>query len=136
MVGRQQREARVKVAFIVDDHKLIADTLAEILRDHGYDAEAFYSGVVAIRAARSTTPDVLITDFCMPEMDGLTLASHIVDQNDDCKVVLMSGDVAATRTHPARDKYPVLEKPVSIATLMQLLDAEDVVSGEKKRPAA
>lgn len=122
----------MKVVFIVDDHKLIADTLAAIFRSLGYEAEAFYSPASAIQAGSRNMPDVLVTDFCMPEMDGLTLACRMTDQKADCKIIVMSGDVAAARQHPARDKYPVLEKPVSIALLLRLLGIADVLPADSK----
>jgi CheY-like chemotaxis protein len=42
---------------VVDDHHLIADTLALILTGHGFDATAVYSGEQAIEAASILNPE-------------------------------------------------------------------------------
>ena len=112
---------RGRVIFVVDDQRLIADTLEAILRLEGYEARAFYSGAEAIAAASECAPDILVTDFLMPEMDGLTLALEVTALNSNCAVLVMSGNIMAMDGHPAQQRFPVLEKPLLIPDFLNLL---------------
>ena len=59
---------------VVDDEHVIADTLAAILNSSGFHAFAAYSGESALELIAARVPDLLITDVCMPEMNGVELA--------------------------------------------------------------
>jgi CheY-like chemotaxis protein len=80
--------------FVVDDEPVIASTLAAILEMHGYSATFFTSPVEALAAARSTEPDLLISDVAMPGISGIDLAIQMRDQYPTCKVLLFSGQAA------------------------------------------
>ena len=58
----QQVKPKVLVA---DDERVIADTLAIILNQSGFDATAVYNGEKAVEAARTLKPDMLISDGCV-----------------------------------------------------------------------
>jgi DNA-binding NtrC family response regulator len=85
-----------QVVLIVDDERLIADTLAAILTKKGYKAITAYDGRGALALARSWMPDVLVTDVGMPGMNGVELATAVVEAVPDCKVLLFSGHGEAT----------------------------------------
>ena len=59
-----ESSARVRV-LVVDDERIIADTLALILKQNDFDAAAAYNGETAIETATLFKPDVLITDVIM-----------------------------------------------------------------------
>jgi CheY-like chemotaxis protein len=61
---------------IVDDERVIADTLAIILNQHGYEASAAYSGNEAVEKARAVQPDLIISDVIMQDMNGIEAAIH------------------------------------------------------------
>jgi DNA-binding NtrC family response regulator len=77
--------------FVVDDEHVIASTLAAILKLHGYSATSFTSPHEALAAARSSAPDLLISDVLMPGLSGVDLAIQIKAQCPECKVLLFSG---------------------------------------------
>ncbi|HET7546610.1 MAG TPA: ATP-binding protein [Usitatibacter sp.] len=62
---------------VVDDNRDAADTLAEILRLHGFDARAAYDGAGALRLARERAPQVAFLDLDMPGMKGIELAQRL-----------------------------------------------------------
>jgi CheY-like chemotaxis protein len=78
---------------IVDDEKIVADTLAMILSEHGFEALAVYSGESAISTAITMKPDLLISDLVMRGLDGIDTAVQIRAMMPDCKVILHSGHV-------------------------------------------
>jgi CheY-like chemotaxis protein len=59
---------------VVDDERLIANTLATILNNAGYDARAVYSGEQLVELLESFQPEVLIADVVMPGMTGIQAA--------------------------------------------------------------
>jgi CheY-like chemotaxis protein len=62
---------------IVDDTRATRETLARLLRRHGYDATGVASGVEALDALAGRTPDLILLDLDMPEADGLDLLEHL-----------------------------------------------------------
>jgi CheY-like chemotaxis protein len=112
------------IGFIVDDNEDLADAVSEMLATQGYLTTPFYTAVAAIDALRHTIPDFIITDFSMPVMDGLTLATYVVQANPDCRVIVVSGNPAAMSGHQHRRHFPILQKPVSFSVMLKVLQRE------------
>ena len=78
--------------FVVDDEQCIADTLATILRQSGYEASAFYNAQSALAQLELCSPDLVISDVMMPGMNGVEMAVLIRERQPSCKVLLFSGN--------------------------------------------
>lgn len=117
-------QAKPKV-LVVDDERVIADTLAIILNQHGFDAAAVYTGTAAVDKARSEHPDLIISDVIMPDMNGIEAAIHIRKFLPSCKILLFSGQAAtADLLETARaqgHEFEILAKPVHPADLLAKL---------------
>ena len=59
---------------IVEDEKLLADSLCSLLKRKGFEAEAVYDGKSGEEYAELGIYDLLILDVMMPGLDGYTLA--------------------------------------------------------------
>ena len=59
---------------VVDDQRLIVDTIVEILESYNFRAFAAYDGESALALAARIRPDVLLADVLMPGMNGVELA--------------------------------------------------------------
>jgi CheY-like chemotaxis protein len=70
---------------VVDDEKVIADTLVQILTQDGYTAAAAYSGVDAIHCAREDHFDVVLMDVMMPAMSGIEAGKRLVRSTPNAK---------------------------------------------------
>jgi|ERR1051326_408616 CheY-like chemotaxis protein len=103
-------------ALVVDDERVIADTLAIILNQSGFDAKAVYSGTGAVEAARQSKPNLIITDVIMPDMNGIEAAIQIRKFLPSCKILLFSGQAStADLLETARKQgheFEILAKPV------------------------
>lgn len=78
--------------FLVDDHKMIREGLKNFLEDHeDFDiiAEA-ENGVDCLNQLENITPDVVLTDLNMPEMDGLELTKAIKTTYPDIKIIALT----------------------------------------------
>ncbi|MGA7109249.1 MAG: response regulator [Terracidiphilus sp.] len=121
-------ENRVKPkVLVVDDERVIADTLAMILNQSGFDAKAVYSGEKAVEMASTFTPDMLITDVIMADLNGIDAAIMIRALLPKIKILLFSGQAAtADLLEKARAKgyeFEILAKPVHPQDLLSRLQA-------------
>jgi DNA-binding NtrC family response regulator len=102
--------------FVVDDESVIALSLATILCRSGFDAKPFTEPLIALKAARSEAPDLLISDVVMPKLSGFDLAVQIQEFCPNCKVLMFSGQAAtADMLEKARANgrdFELLLKPV------------------------
>ena len=62
---------------IVDDEANLRKTLAEILRARGYSILEADDGASAVDLLRTTTPDLIFSDWKMPKMGGAELLQHL-----------------------------------------------------------
>ena len=114
---------------IVDDEHLIADTLAEILSDKGFEAFAVYNPRDAIARIGELCPDIVISDIAMPGMNGIELAKLVRNTCPDTRIVLVSGQ-AGTAELVERAKregysFEMLAKPIGPDALLSRLRRTD-----------
>ncbi len=111
-----------KKILVVDDERAIADTLAMILEDRGYETATAYSGEEAVQVACSFRPDCLVSDVVMRTMNGVDAAIEILRALPCCKVLLVSGNAGyGDFLEKARAKgfdFELLLKPVPPAELL------------------
>ena len=82
-------ESDGSTVLVVDDDKILADTLADILRKHGYRPIALYSGEEALELAQRFRPDVILSDIRMSRLDGIEAATRIRALHPGCRVILL-----------------------------------------------
>jgi two-component system, NtrC family, response regulator HydG len=109
---------------VVDDEPDTCELLCRILEGEGYWAVAETTGRAALARLTSQTFDLVLTDVCMDEVDGLDLCRQVVETRPEVPVILMTGQgsmntvIAALRLG-ARD---FLMKPLDVPSLMASLD--------------
>jgi CheY-like chemotaxis protein len=119
-----EKNAKPKV-LVADDERVIADTLAMILNQSGFDARAVYSGEKALESVTSFEPDMLISDVIMADLNGIDAAIRIRELLPGIKVLLFSGQAAtADLLEKARangHEFEILAKPVHPQDLLNKL---------------
>ena len=110
---------------VADDEQVIANTLAIILNQAGFEAHAVYNGEDALEALDSFRPDMLITDVIMTGITGIEVGIAVRVRLPQCKVLLFSGQAAtASLLEKARHQgheFEVLAKPVHPTDLLAKL---------------
>jgi CheY-like chemotaxis protein len=110
---------------VADDERVIADTLAMILNQSGFDARAVYSGEKALDLASTFQPDMLISDVIMADLNGIETAIRIRELLPQIKILLFSGQAAtADLLEKARARgyeFEILAKPVHPQDLLSRL---------------
>ncbi|HKD82999.1 MAG TPA: response regulator [Candidatus Angelobacter sp.] len=111
---------------VVDDEHPIADTLAAILQQNGFDVYVAYSGSRAIELALLIEPDLLVSDVMMPDKNSNEVAAAVRARLPHCKTLLFSGSAtAADLLKVARESGydgDILAKPIHPSDLLVRLD--------------
>jgi CheY-like chemotaxis protein len=120
---------KISRIFIVDDEKIIAETLALILRMSGYSARFFLDPLEALQVSLSEAPDVLISDVKMPQLSGIDLAIRMREQCPTCRILLFSAQAGtADLLEDARKQghnFLLLPKPIHPSDLLRLIREKD-----------
>jgi len=120
--GEQSAPRRRRV-LVVDDERLITDTVVQILNIHGYDAFGAYSAKDALKLAESFLPDFLLSDVMMPGTNGIDLAVAVQEMLPAVQVLLFSGQAGTSQLIEDRDLPFVLEaKPIHPNKLIKTLE--------------
>ncbi len=113
--GMSEAKNRQRV-LVADDERVIADTLAMILNQSGFETRVAYSGEQAVEIAIVFHPEMLISDVIMTGVNGIDAAIEIRRMLPEIKVLLFSGQAAtADLLEKARARgydFEILAKPV------------------------
>jgi DNA-binding NtrC family response regulator len=118
---------KLSLAFIVDDEKVIASTLELILARQGFDARFFVDPLDALNAAQFISPDLLLTDVVMPQMNGIELAIKIKQRCPNCRILLSSGQQLVANELLVEaglhgHHFEILPKPVHPKVLLETIE--------------
>src|ERR1700683_5021567 len=110
---------------VADDEPIIADTLATILNQGGFESRAVYSGEQALEVASTFLPDMLVTDVIMANLDGIETAIQMRSLFPQIKVLLFSGESTSAdlllRANSRGYEFEILAKPVYPVDLLMKL---------------
>ena len=114
---------RFKVV-VVDDERAIADKFCEKLRALGYEAYSAYDGESALMLCRSQRPGAVVSDLCMPGINGFELAVVVRERLPGCKVVLLSNSCSMAIVDQARrHDFDLFEKTIEPMELAATIGA-------------
>jgi CheY-like chemotaxis protein len=120
--GSQSSAPRI---LVVDDEKVIADTIVQILNRNGFIAEPAYGGEEAIEKALRHCPELVLSDVLMPQVDGVEAAIAIRKHCPDTRIILFSGQSATVeilaRARERGHTFELLPKPIHPTELIKRL---------------
>jgi DNA-binding NtrC family response regulator len=80
-----------KTILVVDNGETIRETLVKILEREGYNVLTAEDGQAAIEVLKEQKVNVILSDVCMPRMDGNKLLKTAKSILPDVEVILMTG---------------------------------------------
>jgi DNA-binding response OmpR family regulator len=77
---------------VVDDDPYILMSLEFLMRKNGFDVMIARNGTETLELLEQNTPDVVLLDIMMPDVDGYAICKHIKSsaKHKHCKVVFVS----------------------------------------------
>ncbi|MBB5345095.1 response regulator [Tunturibacter empetritectus] len=139
MLGSQKPKV-----LIVDDERVITDTLVTIFSNSGYEARGGYSAeeAVAIVESAEWCPQLAIIDVCLPGMNGIDLAVLFRALCPDCHIALFSGQAATgqmlEQAQQDGHSFEIFAKPVHPTELLGVASNKlsPLIADRKDQPAS
>lgn len=102
---------------VVDDEKIVTSAFGTLLKVEGFsDAHFFNNPKEALKFLKENTPDLVISDFLMPEMNGLEFLSEVKKLYPEVSKILLTGYADKENAIRAINEiglYRYIEKPWS-----------------------
>jgi two-component system response regulator AtoC len=100
---------------IIDDDKLVRKVFKMTLMKEGYDIIEAEDGPTGLQLIRSERPDLTLTDYQMPGMNGIEVLAEIRKSKTNMPVIILTafGDVVLTIKAIQLGAFDFLEKPVN-----------------------
>ena len=110
---------------LIEDEKLLADSIAAILRRKGFEVETVYDGESGTQYAELGVYDLLILDVMMPKMDGYTVARQVRAKHLGTPILMLTArsslEDRITGLNAGADYY--LTKPFDMRELLACINA-------------
>ena len=106
---------------IADDEHHIRHLVAAKLRSAGFEVAEARDGAEALELARELRPDVVVSDFQMPQMSGLEFCTALAGEQPGARVVMLTarGHVLSAPQIKAANIRRMMAKPFSAAKLVE-----------------
>ena len=110
---------------IIEDEKLLADSIGELLKGKGFDVEIACDGETGVQYAELGVYDLLILDVMMPKMDGYQVARTVRAKRLGTPILMLTAksglEDRITGLNAGADYY--LTKPFDIRELLACINA-------------
>jgi putative nucleotidyltransferase with HDIG domain len=102
-----------KKILVVDDEEAIREVVSTLLQAQGYDCSTATDGRAAQAYLEQSSPDLVLTDMVMPEMDGIRLLEWLRQHDADVPVIIVTAmhDLATALEAIRRGAYDYILKP-------------------------
>ncbi|MEG4047152.1 response regulator [Microcoleus sp. Pol17_C1] len=136
MTNNQIEENKGNI-LIVDDTPENLQVLSATLSDRGYKVRGVINGKMAIRAARSGSPDLILLDIKMPEMDGYEVCTQLKEdpKTSDIPVIFISAldEVLDKLTAFQVGGVDYVTKPFHVAEVLARIEHQLTIQRLKKQ---
>jgi len=125
--GELDPEAPQRRLLIVDDEPGIVDVLQEVLRSSGYRVDTASNGAEALDRIASQDYDLVISDLCMPEMNGEKLHAAIREHYPQLldRIIFVTGDTVSPGSRHFLEQSGArwLSKPFNISEIERVVSS-------------
>jgi DNA-binding NtrC family response regulator len=118
---------------VVDDDYLTRNAVSLFLSQEGYEVTSVPNGIEAEKRLSVESFDLVLSDFNMPGMDGLSLAKHIHRVAPQTAIIIMSGSADIKPKHVvAAGGIDFIEKPIIFEKLLARIELAFATGGPHK----
>ena len=121
------KDTAIRKVLLVDDHQVACKSTAILLEMSGYKVRTAFNGRTAIEIAVDFSPDIIILDIGLPDIDGYELLSRMkrFKELQTSKFIALTGfeEEMARESQTGVDFHHFLRKPVDTSQLKALLNA-------------
>ena len=112
MTGRAT-QVEMENILVVDDEEAIREVVSTMLESKGYRCTAVSNGRAAQDQVKRVTPDLVLSDMIMPEMDGIKLLDWIRHYDPEVPVIMVTAihDISTALEAIRRGAYDYILKP-------------------------
>jgi putative nucleotidyltransferase with HDIG domain len=98
---------------VVDDEEAIREVVSTMLESKGYRCTAVSNGRAAQEQVKKSTPDLVLSDMIMPEMDGIKLLDWLREYDPEVPVIMVTAihDISTALEAIRRGAYDYILKP-------------------------
>jgi CheY-like chemotaxis protein len=109
---------------LVDDHAPSLRQLQDVVTMFGHPCVSAGSASDALVYCDARSPRVVVTDLCMPDLDGQGLARRLKARYPTLPIILVTGEeLDATTLASLRQTFEeVLKKPVNVESFLSILE--------------
>ena len=103
----------VENILVVDDEEAIREVVSTMLESKGYHCTAVSNGRAAQDVVKRATPDLVLSDMIMPEMDGIKLLEWLRQYDPQIPVIMVTAihDISTALEAIRRGAYDYILKP-------------------------
>lgn len=124
-VGRCPAPGLATRILVVEDEPLLAQLMLELLADEGRAIDIAANGRIALEQLEEHAYDLILSDLCMPELDGVGFYTEVKRRRPDVveRMVFVTGttEAPAYREFLAESGVPVLAKPFDVGALYEVV---------------
>ena len=101
------------IIYVIDDERIIRVSLADELRDAGFEVYEFSHAGQALSQIKEITPEIVITDLRMPDINGIEFLKRIkIFKKDICVVLMTAFSTVETAVEAMKlGAYDYISKP-------------------------
>ncbi|MDQ2643636.1 MAG: PAS domain S-box protein [Myxococcota bacterium] len=109
---------------VIDDEAIVRTLLRRSLERKGFEVMAAADGESGIALIREQTPDLVVLDMTMPEVDGAEVVRRVRGAGITVPIVIASGhlDLSAEMRLPPGSYQAFLSKPFSVSELLKAVE--------------
>jgi len=111
---------KTKRILVVEDDPMIRDFLCELLQAKGFATRCCTEGETALKMAEEAPPDVVITDYRLPGMNGVEIAVIMRARRPEALIIGMSSENKADIFRDAGADF-FIQKPFPVQNLVSII---------------
>ena len=119
---------------VIDDEKVVLDSVDKILTDEGYDVTTNLSGRDGLQEALNADYDIVLTDIRMPDIGGMRVLRDIKRTKPSLPVVMITGYASVKSSVQAMKlgAADYVEKPFTPDQLIKAVDTALATSASQE----